>query len=129
MKTIGNIIWFLLGGFISWILWMLAGLLVCITIIGIPFGIQCFKIANYVVWPFKKDVIIGKIGAGKVIGDILWIVIFGWEFALFHAIVGVLFTITIIGIPFGKQHFKFAQLSLVPFNSKIAKQTGNNSNT
>ncbi len=121
MRTIGNIIWFILGGFISWILWMAAGLLVCITIIGIPFGIQCFKIASYVIWPFKKDVIIGKIGAGKIIGDILWIVIFGWEFALFHAIIGALFTITIIGIPFGKQHFKFAQLSLVPFNSKVTK--------
>jgi len=122
LKTIGNIIWFLLGGFISFILWMVAGIILCVTIIGIPFGLQCIKIAGYVLWPFKKDVIIGKVGAGRLVGDILWIVIFGWEFAAFHAILGVLFYITILGIPFGKQHFKFAQLSLVPFNSKVIKQ-------
>ena len=79
------------------------------------------KIAAYVVWPFKKDVIIGKVGAGRVIGDIIWIIVFGWEFAAWHAIIGVLFCITILGIPFGKQHFKFAQLSLVPFNSKVVR--------
>ncbi len=122
MKTIGNIIWFLCGGLISWFLWMLAGIILCVTIIGIPFGIQCMKIAGYVVWPFKKDVIIGKVGAGRVVGDILWIIFFGWEFAAFHAIIGTLFFITIIGIPFGKQHYKFAQLSLVPFNSKVVNQ-------
>ena len=125
MKTIGNIIWFLLGGLISFILWMIAGILLCITIIGIPFGIQCIKIAGYVIWPFKKDVIIGKVRPGRLIGDILWILFFGWEFAAFHAILGALFTITIIGIPFGKQHFKFAQLSLVPFNSKLINQEQN----
>ena len=125
MKTIGNIIWFLLGGFIAFILWSLAGLLVCITIIGIPFGMQCFKIAGYVIWPFKKDVIIGKVGAGRLIGDILWILIFGWEFAAFHLIIALLFFITIIGIPFGKQHVKFAQLSIVPFNSKVISQSKN----
>ena len=122
MKTLGNIIWFLLGGLISFILWMIAGILLCITIIGIPFGVQCIKIAGYVIWPFKKDVIIGKVRPSRLIGDILWIVFFGWEFAAFHAILGALFTITIIGIPFGKQHFKFAQLSLVPFNSKLVNQ-------
>ena len=122
MKTIGNIIWFLLGGLLSSILWMTAGIILCVTIIGIPFGLQCIKIAGYVLWPFKKDVIIGRVGAGRLIGDILWIVFFGWEFAALHAIIGVLFFITILGIPFGKQHFKFAQLSLVPFNSKVIKQ-------
>jgi len=101
---------------------MIAGILLCITIIGIPFGVQCIKIAGYVIWPFKKDVIIGKVRPSRLIGDILWIVFFGWEFAAFHAILGALFTITIIGIPFGKQHFKFAQLSLVPFNSKLVNQ-------
>ena len=123
MKTIGNIIWFLLGGFIAFILWSVAGLLVCLTIIGIPFGMQCFKIAGYVIWPFKKDVIIGKVGAGRLIGDILWILIFGWEFAAFHLIIALIFFITIIGIPFGKQHVKFAQLSIVPFNSKVISQS------
>lgn len=121
MKTLGNIIWFILGGFISFILWMIPGILLCITIIGIPFGVQCMKIASYVALPFKKEVIIGKIGVGRLLGDVIWILVFGWEFALMHLIIGVLFCITIIGIPFGKQHFKFAQLSLVPFNSKVEK--------
>ncbi|MEX1376617.1 MAG: YccF domain-containing protein [Eubacteriales bacterium] len=125
MKTIGNIIWFLFGGFIAFILWSIAGILVCITIIGIPFGMQCFKVAGYVIWPFKKDVIIGKIGAGRLIGDILWILIFGWEFAAFHLIIALIFFITIIGIPFGKQHLKFAQLSIVPFNSKVISKVKN----
>jgi len=125
LKTIGNIIWFILGGFISFVLWLIAGIVLCVTIIGIPFGIQCIKIAGYVIWPFKKDVIIGKIGAGRLIGDIIWILIFGWEFAAFHAIIGTLFYITILGIPFGKQHFKFAQLSLVPFNSQVVNLNSN----
>ena len=121
MKTLGNIIWFVLGGFLSFILWMIPGILLCVTIIGIPFGVQCIKIASYVALPFKKEVTIGKIGVGRLLGDIIWILVFGWEFALMHIIIGVLFSITIIGIPFGKQHFKFAQLSIVPFNSKVEK--------
>ncbi len=119
MRLIGNIIWFIFGGVIGFILWSLAGILVCITIVGIPFGVQCFKIASFVLWPFGKKVIIGNFGVGGLLGNILWLLIFGWEFALGHLIAAIIFSITIIGIPFGKQHYKFAKLSLIPFGATI----------
>jgi uncharacterized membrane protein YccF (DUF307 family) len=120
MKTIGNIIWLLFGGLVCSIGWGLAGLLCCITIIGIPFGVQCFKIAGFVLWPFKKDIDLGNFGAGGFIANIIWILLLGWELAIGHLITGLIFCITIIGIPFGKQHFKFAKLALMPFGAKIS---------
>ena len=119
MNFIGNIIWLVFGGIIAAILWFLAGLLLCITIIGIPFGIQCFKISNFVLWPFGRDVEIGNFGAGGLILNVFWILVFGWELAIAHVIVGIIFFITIIGISFGLQHIKFAKLSLVPFGARI----------
>lgn len=119
MNFIGNVIWLLFGGIIAAIVWFLAGLLLCITIIGIPFGVQCFKIANFVIWPFGKEIEIGDFGAGGLIFNIIWIFLLGWELALAHLIIGALFCMTIIGIPFGLQHFKFAQLGLIPFGARI----------
>ena len=119
MKFIGNIIWLGLGGILCAILWFLAGILVCITIVGIPFGVQCFKIARFVFWPFGTNVDIGNFGFGGAIGNILWILIFGWELAVVHFIVAIIFSITIIGIPFGIQHFKFAKLAFLPFGANV----------
>jgi uncharacterized membrane protein YccF (DUF307 family) len=119
MSFIGNIIWLLLGGIIAAILWFLAGLILCVTIIGIPFGVQCFKIAGFVLWPFGKEIELGNFGAGGLIFNIIWLVLFGWGFAISHLIIGLIFCITIVGIPFGLQHFKFAQLGLIPFGAKI----------
>jgi uncharacterized membrane protein YccF (DUF307 family) len=119
MNFLGNIIWLLIGGIIAAILWFLAGVVLCITIIGIPFGIQCFKIAGFVLWPFGKEIELGHFGAGGLIMNIIWLIVFGWEFALTHLGIGLLFCITIIGIPFGLQHFKFAQLGLIPFGAEI----------
>jgi len=120
VSFIGNIIWLLIGGIIAAIAWFLAGLLLCITIIGIPFGIQCFKIAGFVLWPFSRNIELGNFGAGGLIFNIIWLIVFGWEFAIGHLIIGALFCITIIGIPFGLQHFKLAKLGLIPFGAKIA---------
>jgi len=119
MNFIGNIIWLLFGGLIASILWAVAGLILCVTIIGIPFGVQCFKIASFVLWPFGKEIELGNFGAGGLILNIVWIIIFGWEFAITHLVIGAIFCITIIGIPFGLQHFKFAQLGLIPFGAII----------
>ncbi len=119
MHLLGNLIWFALGGIISAIVWFVAGFLCCITFVGIPFGIQCFKIASFVLWPFGRDVEVGGFGLGGFLGNILWIVILGWELAVIHFFFGLFFSITIIGIPFGKQHFKLAKLSLVPFGARI----------
>ncbi len=117
MKTLGNIIWFLLIGLWTAIGYLIAGLLFCITIIGIPFGKQCFKLATLVLTPFGKTV---KTNFGKhPIANIIWLVLFGWEIFLGYLVVGLIFCITIIGIPFGKQCFKLAILSLMPFGANI----------
>lgn len=120
MKLIGNVLWILFGGLVGAIGWMIAGFILMITIIGIPFGKQCFKIAGLTLWPFGTEVSIGAFGAMGLIGNILWILIFGWELFLYHLGLGLLFSITIIGIPFGKQHFKLARIALVPFGASIS---------
>ncbi len=122
MKTLGNIIWFLLGGLEMAIVWYLTGLLWCITIVGIPVGVQCFKIGTLCLWPFGRDIEYGTSSMSTIV-NILWIIFGGLELAVMHAILGVLFCITIIGIPFGKQYFKLAKLSLMPFGATIVKKT------
>ncbi|HKM30027.1 MAG TPA: YccF domain-containing protein [Bacilli bacterium] len=117
MKTVGNILWFVLIGFLSSVSWFLIGVVLCITIIGIPFGKQCFKIAGLTIWPFGKN-IDTKFDAHPI-ANILWLIFFGWELAVGYLTVGLIFFITIIGIPFGKQCFKLAQLSFFPFGATI----------
>jgi len=120
MSLLGNIIWFLVGGLIMAASWFIAGVLVCITIVGIPFGLQCFKIASLVLWPFGKNVQLGNFGFGGLLGNVIWVIFLGWELALMHLALAILYFITIIGIPFSLQHFKFAKLSLLPFGAIIS---------
>ncbi|AGA69163.1 putative membrane protein [Desulfitobacterium dichloroeliminans LMG P-21439] len=119
MNLLGNIIWLVFGGILAAIAWFLAGLILCITVIGIPFGLQCFKIAQFVLWPFGKEIELGHFGVGGLLLNILWLIFLGWELAIGHLVIGALFCLTIIGIPFGLQHFKFAMLGLIPFGAKI----------
>ncbi len=119
MSILGNLIWLIFGGVISALIWMFAGLLLCVTVVGIPFGYQCFKIAGFVLWPFGRDVEIGHFGAGGFLMNLIWIVLFGWELAIGHVIIGLLMCITVVGIPFGLQHFKFARLAFLPFGARI----------
>jgi len=119
LSLIGNILWFVLGGCVAGILWILAGLLLCVTIIGIPFGIQCLKIGVMMFCPFGKTVELGHFGIGGLLGNILWIIFFGWELCVLHFITALLLCITIVGIPFGIQHFKFAKLAILPFGARI----------
>ena len=118
MKTIGNILWFIFGGFLSGLSWLIAGLLCCITVIGIPLGRQCFKFASLSFWPFGKEIIYGG-GAPSTIANLIWIFLCGWVMALENCIFGLLWSITIVGIPFGKQFFKIAKLALTPFGVRI----------
>ena len=120
MNFIGNIIWLLFGGIIASIIWCIAGLILCVTVIGLPFGIQCFKISGFVLWPFGKEIELGHFGAGGLLFNIIWLIFFGWGFAIAHLVIGIIFCITIVGIPFGIQHFKFAQLGLIPFRAVIS---------
>lgn len=117
MTFLGNVLWIIFGGLESCLSWLLAGLLCCLTIVGIPFGMQCFKIAQLSLFPFGKEVIRNG-GAVSFLANLLWL-IFGIPLALFHLIWGVLLCITIIGIPFGLQFFKLAGLSLCPFGAEI----------
>lgn len=116
MKLIGNILWFFLEGIWLAIAWLMAGLVMCLTIIGIPFGIQCFKIAGLVAWPMGKTVNYGG-GTGKFLLNLIWMILFGWSLALSAALMGVVWCVTIIGIPFGLQSFKLAKLALMPFGA------------
>ena len=122
MKFIGNIIWMVLGGFIISLYYALVGLIFCITIIGIPFGMQLFKMAGLALWPFGHDVTPGANDGGclSLIMNVIWIVLGGIEIALMHVTLGIGFCITIVGIPFGLQHFKMALLALVPFGKEIS---------
>lgn len=117
MKTLGNILWFLLVGLESGLIWALCGIVWCITIIGIPFGKQCFKIAGLTFFPFGKTVN-GRFGAHPI-ANIIWLIFGGLELAIGYCVVGIVFCVTIIGIPFGKQCFKLASLSLTPFGADV----------
>lgn len=118
MSLLGNILWFIFGGWISGLSWIFSGIIWCITIIGIPYGIQCFKFATLSFAPFGKDIEYGG-GAISTIANIIWIIFFGIPMAIENALIGLLWCITIVGIPFGKQFFKIAKLSLAPFGAKV----------
>ena len=121
MKTLGNIIWVIFGGLFLALGYVFSGIILCITIIGIPFGLQIFKVASLALWPFGREVRYKQQSAGCLSTgmNVLWILIGGIWLALEHVIVGVIFFITIIGIPFGKQHFKLAAIALTPFGREI----------
>ncbi len=125
MRLVGNLLWIVLGGLVASFLWAISGLLVCLTIIGIPFGLQCFKIAAFVLWPFGLDVEIGQFGILGLLGNIIWIFALGFWLCLSHLFFGILLCVTIIGIPFGIQHFKLAKLALLPFGAKIVSRSEN----
>lgn len=118
MGCLGNLLWFIFGGFITGLSWGLAGCLWCVSIIGIPVGLQCFKFAALSFFPFGREVEYGG-GAGSLILNIVWLVLSGLPLALEHAVFGVLLCVTVIGIPFGLQQFKLAKLALMPFGASI----------
>lgn len=118
MGCLGNALWFIFGGFVSGLGWVLAGVLWCITIIGIPVGMQCFKFATLSFFPFGKEIRYGG-GAGSLILNIFWLILSGLPLALGSAVMGCLLCLTIVGIPFGLQHFKIARLALMPFGADI----------
>ena len=119
MRTLGNIIWFIFGGLFLGLSWALLGLLLYITIIGIPFGSQCFKAAKLTFAPFGKKVTTNF--HAHPIANILWAVLVGWEMALSYLMSGLACCITVIGIPLGIQAFKLSALALIPFGATVKK--------
>lgn len=118
MGCVGNVIWFLCGGLWQGLGWTLAGVLWCVTIVGIPIGTQCFKLAGLSFFPFGKEVSYGG-GAVSLLLNILWLLLSGIPLAVCSAINGLVLCITIIGIPFGRQCFKLAKLALMPFGATV----------
>lgn len=121
MSILGNILWFILGGFLLGMGYILVGFLFCITIIGIPFGYQLMKLGVLAMFPFGQTPEFDPMSMGclSLVFNILWILIGGIELALAHVALGLIFCVTIIGIPFGLQHFKLAKLALMPFGQVL----------
>lgn len=118
MRFLGNLLWCLFGGLFSALSWTLAGLFWCITIVGIPVGMQCFKFANLSLFPFGKEILYAG-GAPSLLFNLLWLLLSGLPLAITHAIWGCVLCLTIVGIPFGLQFFKIARLALFPFGSRV----------
>ena len=121
MKVIGNIFWLIFGGLEIAFFYYLVGLLMCITIIGIPFGVQLFKLGTYVMWPFGREMEFGdkEPGCLSIAMNIIWILTGFWEVAAIHIACGLLFCITIVGIPLGVQHFKMIPAAALPFGQHV----------
>jgi uncharacterized membrane protein YccF (DUF307 family) len=121
MNFLGNLLWLVLGGLLVALLYFAAGLLLCITIVGIPFGIQLFKLGSYALWPFGHELVDrpNEPGCLSIVMNLLWILLGWWEVAIVHLVCGLVFCITFVGIPWGIQHFRMALNSIFPFGKEI----------
>jgi uncharacterized membrane protein YccF (DUF307 family) len=125
MRAVLNVLWLVLAGFWMFLGYLVAGLLLCITIIGIPFGIAAFRIGMFALWPFGRQVVAkSTAGLGSALGNVLWFVLAGWWLALGHIVTGVLLCITIIGIPLGLANFKLVPVALLPLGKDIVSVAG-----
>ncbi|GGU30437.1 YccF domain-containing protein [Actinomadura livida] len=125
MRTLLNILWLVLAGFWLALSYVLAGIICCILIITIPFGIASFRIAGFALWPFGRTTVPRRdAGAGSLLGNVIWIIVAGWWLALGHLFTGALLCITIIGIPFGIANFKLIPVSLAPLGREIVANGG-----
>jgi uncharacterized membrane protein YccF (DUF307 family) len=122
VKTILNILWFVLSGLWMAVAYVVFGTIACITIIGIPFGVAAFRIANYALWPFGRTVVRRPDAGGfSALGNVVWVLVAGLWLAIGHLFSGVLLCITIIGIPFGIANFKMIPISLLPLGRQIVR--------
>ncbi len=131
MRTLGNILWFLIGGLEMGLAWWLAGLVMYVSIVGIPFGRSCFEIGTFTFFPFgreavRRDLVTGEGDVGTsplgTVGNVLWFVLCGWWLALGHLVTAAALIVTIIGIPFGIQHVKIAGLTLSPIGKTVVRE-------
>ena len=121
MNALGNFAWLLLGGLLIAIIYFLVGLLMCVTIIGIPFGVQLFKLGRYALWPFGYTIVNGpgEPGCLSTVMNLIWILCGWWEVTILHLVFGLIFCITIVGIPLGLRHFRMAVGAILPFGKII----------
>lgn len=123
MSFLGNVIWLVFGGLLIFFEYLVGGLVLCLTIIGIPFGLQSFKLAQVALWPFDQKIEMQEWAPGclSTIMNIIWLIVAGFWIALTHLFFGILLGITIIGIPWAKQHFKLMSLAITPFGRKLVQ--------
>jgi uncharacterized membrane protein YccF (DUF307 family) len=120
MRTLLNLIWLVLAGFWLAVGYAIAGIICCVLIVTIPFGIAAFRIAGFTLWPFGRTMVDKpSAGAGAVLGNIIWVIFAGWWLALGHLVTGIALCITIIGIPLGLANFKLIPISLLPLGKDI----------
>jgi len=121
MSLLGNIIWLICGGLLTGIGYILGGLVMCLTIIGIPFGLQSIKLGFATFAPFGKEVVEADNANTilRILFNILWLILFGWEIAIAHLLHAAILAITIIGLPFAKQHIKLIPVALFPFGRDL----------
>ena len=125
MRLLLNVLWLVLAGFWLFLGYLVAGLLLMITIIGIPFGIAAFRIGFFALWPFGRQVVRKPTaGLGSALGNLLWLILAGWWLALGHILTGIALCITIIGIPLGLANFKLVPVSLLPLGKDVVSTTG-----
>ena len=124
MSFLGNLVWLIFGGFIAGMGYILGGLLVCLTIVGIPFGMQAIKLGRATMTPFGKDVVESEHANStlRIVFNIVWLVLFGWEIAVAHMGSALILAITIIGLPFAKQHIKLIPVALLPFGRDLRRR-------
>jgi uncharacterized membrane protein YccF (DUF307 family) len=121
VSVLGNIIWLIFGGFFTGLGYIIGGLALCLTIVGIPFGIQSIKLGVATMTPFGMEIVPSGNGGGALrpLFNIIWLVLFGWEIAVGHLVAAVVLGITIIGLPFARQHLKLLPLALFPFGREL----------
>ncbi len=131
MVFVGNLLWFVFGGgIIAWLLWVLLGVVMCITVVGIPFAMAAFRISGFAAFPFGRELIDCRfVGEKRIVGTgiakFLWIILAGLWLAVSHVLAGISYCITIIGIPFGLAHFKLAGVCFAPLGKKpVSKELG-----
>jgi uncharacterized membrane protein YccF (DUF307 family) len=121
MSLLGNIIWLIFGGFLTGFGYIMGGLSLCLTIIGIPFGLQAIKLGIATFTPFGREIVVSENADSplRVVFDVIWLVVFGWGIAIAHLVHGLILAITIIGLPFAKQHFKLMVMAFLPFGREL----------
>ena len=131
MVFAGNLLWFVFGGgIIAWFLWILLGLLMCITVVGIPFAMAAFRISGFAAFPFGRELIDCRlVGEKRIVGtgiaNFLWIILAGLWLAISHVLAGISYCLTIIGIPFGLAHFKLAGVCFAPLGkTPVSRELG-----
>ncbi|MDT8305036.1 MAG: YccF domain-containing protein [Anaerolineae bacterium] len=121
MSLLGNLVWLIFGGFIAALGYIIGGLALCLTIVGIPFGLQSIRLGIATLAPFGKEVVVDEEREGGLafLFDIIWIVIAGWEIALAHLTAAAILAITIVGLPFARQHIKLIPVAIFPFQRSL----------